>query len=135
MKILHYTVQYILKNSENIMKYIAGCIIGLALLSGCMEPRTVVGTEYLTVKLVDYDPPKHFYVHLEVIGTNSTAPYRTEVGTHFESVYVSKHCSGISKDRIGTVFTIQALRYKTDPNDPEIKYDFDSDTIRREFCR
>lgn len=117
------------------MKYIAGCIIGLALLSGCMEPRTVVGTEYLKVKLVDYDPPKRFYVHIEVVGNDSTAPYRTEVGTNFERVYVSKRCSGISKDRIGTVFTVQALRYKTGANDPEIKYDIDSNTIRRELCR
>jgi hypothetical protein len=29
------------------MKYIAGCIIGLALLSGCMEPRTVVSVKQI----------------------------------------------------------------------------------------
>lgn len=118
------------------MKSIIGFVLYALLLTGCTQQYNVLGAELLKVKLVDYDPPKHFYVTVEVIGTNSTAEYHTEIGTKFDRIWVSKHCSGISRDKIGTIFTVPVIRYQsTDQDDTEIKYDFDTGVIRQVLCR
>ena len=118
------------------MKSIIGFVLCTMLLTGCIQQYHVLGSELLKVKLVDYDPPKHFYVTVEVIGTNSTAEYHTEIGTKFDRIWVSKHCSGISRDKIGTIFTVPVIRYQsTDQDDTEIKYDFDTGVIRQVLCR
>ena len=118
------------------MKSIIGFVLCAVLLTGCVQQYKVIGTEFLTVKLVDYDPPKHFYVSLEVLSTDSTAQYRTEIGAKFDRIRVSKHCSGISRDKIGTTFKVPVIRYQsTVPDDPEIKYDFDTGVIRQVLCQ
>lgn len=80
-----------------------------ARLSAAVTPtRTELSTEIRRFELVDWNPPKHFYVTLKDVKT----------GVLHENVYVSKHCAAASQLKHGDQLNLQ-VRYYTLSNRPD----------------
>lgn len=83
---------------------IMGAIVGgnMAISNGILmatrqAPITIVKAEVRRYELLDYDPPKHFYVELRDVKTNQV----------YQRVYVSKHCNEYRKLEIHGEYNLQ----------------------------
>jgi hypothetical protein len=65
-------------------------------------PIQVVNTELRRYKLLDMNPPKHFYVTLEDVQTKQV----------YERTYVSKHCNSYANNKLGDEYNISVTTYK-----------------------
>lgn len=83
--------------------------------------RTELGTEVRRVMLVDWAPPKHFYVSMKELQT----------GKIWERVYVSKHCDtgGLKK---GDEYNLTVRKYSLSNRPGEVFWEFDN--LYGAFC-
>lgn len=65
-------------------------------------PVEVVKTEVRRYKLLDMNPPKHFYVDIEDVETHQV----------YERRYVSKHCNNWRDNKLGDSYNIQVVTKK-----------------------
>lgn len=84
-------------------------VVPLALavsLSGCDQRddryRTAISVETRWYEIIDYNPPKRFYVTLKDVDT----------GEIFYDVYVSKRCYGLPQNLVGTRWEMKAWKYQ-----------------------
>lgn len=107
------------------MKYVLFALMSLFIVGCNYVPDRIVGVENLTIRITDYDPPKHFYVDFDVINSDAKDSYY--VGKHFERVYVSKHCNGVrGSGIIGGEAVIRVIRYTNDSEPNKVYYRFEA---------
>lgn len=71
--------------------------------------KVVIGSELRQYILVDYNPPKHFYVTLK----------DAQTGQVYEHTYVSKHCNAHRDNKKGDTYNIQVERWHWSNSDAE----------------
>ena len=96
-------------------------IISIALicsvfLTGCNQ---LYKTEQIKVKIIDIDPPKHFYIFVNVDNKK-------------EKIYISKRCN-VKQNLIGSETTITKNTYKE--NDGAVSYSYSQFLPKEEYCK
>lgn len=96
------------------------------LLTACLEVPVEVGRENRTVKLVGYNPPKHFYVDL--VDVNN--------GQKFTRVFVSKHCNKRhGRLKVGEVFEMPVIIKETKKNGGVTRgYYASREFLKKKYC-
>lgn len=99
---------------------LACLVIAVLTLAGCERrpPDPVVSSGWEEYELVDWDPPKHFYIAIRSV----------RHGEFHKSLYVSKHCGAARHLRKGSRYRLLRTVYKGE-NSNYVKVN------TRDFCR
>lgn len=89
------------------------------LFNGCRDSK-LINEEIIDVKIVNIDPPKHFYLYVDI-------------NEKIEKIHISKHCNNMRKDLINSITKIKIKTYQYEDNG-EKYYIFYKYYDAKEYC-